>query len=147
MVQTVIIGTLLVALLEDDTTARFIVFATALIIAFGVSMLIVFLPKVFAVLFPVRKEQVKITLEGTKLVPTVLRERERPENYAASPLFRLLSRSLFPSRAVQDIILDKVAPEEARHEHLPKIEESQGGRFAMETTSLPMLFKQAREES
>ena len=145
MVQTIIIGTLLVALLEDDTSARFIVFASALIIAFGVSMLIIFLPKVFAVIFPARKEQVKITLEGTKLVPTVLREPERPENIAAFPLFRFLSRSLLPSKAVEDIILDKVAPEEVRHGNLSKIEESNGERVAYGKTSTPIMLKHPDE--
>lgn len=139
--QTGIIGTLLVALLEDDTPARFIVFASALIIAFGVTMLIVFLPKVFAVVFPPKNEQVKITLEGSKLVPTILKGHIRHQHFTPSPMLRYLSRSLFPSKAVQNILAEQVVPENFGHDQLSKIEESKEGWEGYAKSSTPIIFK------
>jgi hypothetical protein len=119
----VIIASLLQILLSSNPQAKFIVVATAVLIAFGVTMLIIFMPKVIAVEFPSKKEQIKITLDGARLVPTVARE-DIPRGAQGMPIRPItpvynnyLSRSLFPSLAIKNIMRESVSP---INEHPPE---------------------------
>jgi hypothetical protein len=113
ILQTTIIASLLLILLSSNPQARFIVFATAVIVIFGGTMLIVFTPKVYAAVFSPKRTQVKITIEDNRIVPSGLQPKIDRHSLLKMPIIPVgeyFSRGLFPSVAVGRLLQGSVFP-------------------------------------